>query len=355
MGGFRLKTKDSEHFPINAKQLHHLVMNKYVEMPMITEQSIKSKDRVDALLRFITVYQCLWFLVTTSARLWMHMPITTGELTTVAFIFCCLPTNLYWLSKPADMRTSEIIETGKTIKELWEENKVDEVKARYYFTPLDYVDREERECAWSIYWSNWVNILRNMHIIIAQQARPINRFQNTRVAKLSTFYYAQFLIVTAVYSGIFVFAWDFDFPTHVEQLLWRISSCVVLGCTVAFWVIGWFTWTVFPNYIRPYLHDRKWGRKLLSIGELDFDKFDNPTWLEYSRTAKRVANCIRNNSFNDDPAMHVPLRVILPIYVAGVLYCFSRAYIYLECFVQLRSLPADIFNSVEWFNYLPHV
>ncbi|KAJ5550425.1 hypothetical protein N7535_001633 [Penicillium sp. DV-2018c] len=357
MGGFRLKAKDSQKpFPINAMQLHHLVANKYVEMPMITKEDIKDKNKVDAMLRFLTIGQCLWFLMSTLARLKLKLAITTGELTTVAFILCSLPTNLCWISKPADVKSSEIIETSKTIEELWDENNVDRAETAYYFTPLDYVDRAEREWAWSIYWSNWVNILRNMHIHIVHRARPIYRFQNTRVSKLSTRSYSDFLIVTIGYSVIFVLAWDYDFPTHIEQILWRISSCVVVGCAFAFWAIGWFAWTLYPKLeIRAYLQDRKWGRKFLSIYELDVDEFDHPTLFRFQQIVQRVANCIRNNSFNDDPAMHVPLRAILPIYVTGVLYCFSRAYIFLEDIIQLRSLPADIFSSLEWFDSAPHI
>ncbi|KAJ5129839.1 uncharacterized protein N7515_005878 [Penicillium bovifimosum] len=353
MGGFHLKARGSEPFPINAKQLHHLVLNKYVEMPTTTKRTIEDKNKVDAMLRFITVAQCLWFLITTLGRLQMHLPITTGELTTVAFILCSLPTNLCWISKPADVKTSEIIETSKTIEELWQENNVDKVKAKHYFTPMDYVDREEREWAWSIYWSNWVNILRNMRIVIIHQKRPITRFQNTRVAKLTTLSYALFLLVTAIYGGIFMFGWDYEFPTRVEQILWRVSSTVVLACTGFFWAIGWIAFTLYPNYIRPYLKAREWGRSILSIGEMD--PFAHPALIRFSKIAEHMAKCIRNNSFNQDPAMHVPLKAILPIYVAGVLYCFSRAYIFLQDIIQLRSLPAEIFSDVGWFNSWPHV
>lgn len=30
---------------------------------------------------------------------------------------------------------------------------------------------------------------------------------------------------------------DFQFPTHTEQILWRVSSLILLGTTVAFWIL----------------------------------------------------------------------------------------------------------------------
>src|SRR5271156_3570535 len=43
-GGFMLRSPDSPHFPINAKQVHYLVVNKYLAAPAITRQEIWDKS-----------------------------------------------------------------------------------------------------------------------------------------------------------------------------------------------------------------------------------------------------------------------------------------------------------------------
>jgi hypothetical protein len=40
--------------------------------------------------------------------------------------------------------------------------------------------------------------------------------------------------VMAVFGGIHCIAWSFDFPSHNEQLLWRISSITITGIPLAF-------------------------------------------------------------------------------------------------------------------------
>lgn len=105
MGGYILRTADEKSFPIDAKQLDYLVMSKYVEFPTTTKEMIKDKNKVDGLLRIITIGQTLWFLVNTAGRAIQHLAITCGELTTVAFIVCSIGTTVSWVHKPADVQT----------------------------------------------------------------------------------------------------------------------------------------------------------------------------------------------------------------------------------------------------------
>jgi hypothetical protein len=55
MGGFVLQTRDWVPFPIDAKQLHYLVTEKYIEFPGITRAEIADKNKVDGLFRILTV------------------------------------------------------------------------------------------------------------------------------------------------------------------------------------------------------------------------------------------------------------------------------------------------------------
>jgi hypothetical protein len=347
MGGFVLKAKDSVPFPINAKQLHYLVLKGYVKPPKIDEQLIADKNKVDGMLRLITVCQSLWFIVSIAGRASLHLVITTGELTTAAFIVCSLATTICWYNKPADVQTSEVIETETTLEQMMEDAG-DVAKRPYRHTPLDFVSR--KEWAWSLYWSNWTNILRKMHIVIYLQSRPIDRIQNTLVTEPSTLGYGIFLLLTVIYASIFVCGWNYSFPTVVEQNLWRISSTAVLVCVVLFWAIGYFAFSVHPAHLQPLFEARKRRR----IRDAEVSPPD-PTWAAFKQKARLVCDRIKNNSIERDPDLTVPLKAILPIYLIGVVYCHARAYIFIEDILQLRSLPASAYSTLDWIDFWPHV
>lgn len=66
---------------------------------------------------------------------------------------------------------------------------------------------------------------------------------------------------------------------------------------------------------------------------------------------------VENNSFKKDPLLYIPLKVILPMYSVGFLYCSSRAYILVADVIELRSLPASAYSyaTVDWQKFWPRL
>ena len=57
MGGFHLWSSDYlDGFPVNSDQLHFLVTKGYVGLPDLEESQIRDRDKVDTLLRLITLF-----------------------------------------------------------------------------------------------------------------------------------------------------------------------------------------------------------------------------------------------------------------------------------------------------------
>jgi hypothetical protein len=347
MGGFILHTKDWLPFPINAKQLHYLVIKGYVKLPELERETINDKNKVDILLRLITVFQILWFVINMAGRAAQELAITCGELTTAAFIVCSIGTTLCWIYKPADVLRPEIIETDVTISEILLKAG-ERAREPYSNTPLDFVSR--KEWVWSIYWSNWINILRNLGIIFSPQIRPINRFENTICHELSGIWNYIFLGVTAIYASIFICGWNYSFPTYTELILWRAASVTIMATLVAYWAISEFGFSLYPAVQRRFANDalvpshpKKTPQQKQQVG---------CHWLTLK--VRSVASSIRNNSVYKDPALSVPLKTILPIYVVAVFYCHARTYLLIADIIQLRSLPATAYSTVDWLQVIPH-
>ncbi|KAI4115615.1 MAG: hypothetical protein LQ345_003831 [Seirophora villosa] len=117
-----------------------------------------------------------------------------------------------------------------------------------------------------------------------------------------------FLVLTVmslIYGGLHALAWFANFNSTTEQLLWRISSCVVMGGLPIFYVL---------------------------IIEKD-DGFEKGFY--------KFIGIVLNSE-------------ILFVLIA-IAYILARAYLVVECFIQLSHMPAGVYDVPEWSAYFPHL
>ncbi|KAL9944097.1 hypothetical protein D7B24_001977 [Verticillium nonalfalfae] len=223
MGGFVLKADGIEPFPLNAKQLHWLVMNRHVEYPAITTAEIWDKSKQDGIAKVITSVQIAYLIVECIGRATQGLAITTLELNTLAIVTCTLMTAFAWLHKPADVRTPFFVSTSKHIRDI--------IGTRSWRnTPLDFID--ENGPGWSM------NVQPFMRMPVIPSQRPIQRIPNDRFPMNP--YGAQEYCVcfaTLLFTGLHIAGWNFAFPSQLERILWRVTSLILFGVTAAFWAL----------------------------------------------------------------------------------------------------------------------
>jgi hypothetical protein len=105
------------------------------------------------------------------------------------------------------------------------------------------------------------------------------------------------LLISLAFTACHLVGWNFTFPTWSEQLLWRAAS--VLCIVIPIFILVLLTWGVN-------------GRELVSL---------------------------QNNM------------IVLSICA----YMLIRTYLLVEVFVGLRSVPADVYRTVNWAAYIPHI
>lgn len=116
-----------------------------------------------------------------------------------------------------------------------------------------------------------------------------------------------FFLLPALYGGIHLSAWGFEFPSHVEALLWKIA-CIDLAMTsipIAFLV------------------------------DLDILSNTKLGWGWQARMGEFLC--------------------ILILYILLFAYAFSRFYIVTEAFVSLRYVPIGVYAAVPWTQNIPHI
>lgn len=112
-----------------------------------------------------------------------------------------------------------------------------------------------------------------------------------------------FTTVALVYGGLHALAWFAHFDSPTEQLLWRISACVVMGGL--------------------------------------------PTVLAIIKASDHLED--RSHNYNSDIVLEYAALFVL------FAYTLSRAYLVVECFINLSHLPAEAYNVPQWATYFPHI
>ena len=291
MGGFMLQPRDSRPFPVNYKQLHYLVMGGYVSFPNITETKIRCMGKQDTFQKGLTLLQLGWFIVQCIGRAIQHLPLTTLELATSGLALYTLASYCQWFHKPLDADEVTIITSRKSTREiLIEAGKA--ANKPYIHTPLDFIG--DSSPSWH------AEIQPHLGFRAGLKERPLPRVPNDTLPIIGANLDAIFLfIVIMTYSCLHVIAWNFHFPTRIEQTIWRVNCIIMVTTTFVFFF-------------------RQACRELRYIGKATIN------WQALVSSA------------------------------AVLIYTAARMYIVVECFVSLRSLPVGAFDSVQWSNFIPH-
>lgn len=345
MGGLIVSYPDHPPFRIDAQQLHYLVEKTHLLYPSISDASIRDTDKADGFARSLTLVQISWFSIQAISRGANHLALSTLELSTLAFIFCTMNTFFFWRHKPLDVSNAIVLHCLTKLEDILSpadpssssgKPKMNSHRYWYAQNPLDFVKPPiSRTSLMAPFWFgvrasfSWTKQDRRHLGANASHTRPITTttttsspsFDNTTITPPRGITVGDILfanIFTLAYFGIHLAGWNFHFPTHVEQILWRISSLTLLGLLV-FYLIAVTIGTFLAEPVSRAFFKNSEEKTILGVASL----------------------LPRSVAF----LMHFPV-------VAA--YCVARGYIIVEGFVNLRALPSTAFESVNWPNFVPH-
>jgi len=274
----RLAFFPADPVSLNLRQLLFLVEEGVGRLPIISEIEIWDKSKGDGFVKGIALWQVIWLVVQCCVRRANWLPLSQLEIATLAYSVCTIIIYVVWWKKPLDVETPirlviEDVPHASVVNHLIQKNS-------------NYLLSKPR-------WPTDSDI-----------QFPIRQLNNT-LSHYDGGYGLEsigMVVIGVTFGAIHLIAWNYEFPTRAERILWRTSTMV----TVAF----------MPLYAAF------WG--LVSLA-------------------------LRNFPDCNGEAMLSKLRVFIIIPVYGI----ARLCIIAETLASLRAQPKGVYEST-WTKNMPH-
>ncbi|KAF8834548.1 hypothetical protein BDN67DRAFT_975948 [Paxillus ammoniavirescens] len=272
MGGFILQDGREKELLSTRGALERLRDGKIVN-PKITKKEIRDRSKSDGLGNALLVLQLSWFILQVIARAANNLAITLVEIDTLALATLSLPLFCFWWSKPMAVECPHIFYKQTS-------SRADDETENPSFEQ-DHVFSVSRDIG------DWFGE------IMAGGAEDTD--QNS---------FLMLLIVWAIFGGLHLIAWDFQFPSQVEKIMWRVASLALIVAPCIYF-LG------------------------MILAKLD--------WLDAMMDGL--------------PDAVVTILMFAPL-LLGVL---ARFVLLALVFASLRDLPPTAHDTVPWTVYVPHL
>ncbi|KAI0062774.1 hypothetical protein BV25DRAFT_1915898 [Artomyces pyxidatus] len=293
MGGFHCYDDGEPKHPLSRDDVVQLVKTGDLVPP--TEDELVVWSQGDALSKALAVVQTLWFVVQCIARRAEGLPITQLEIMTLAYTTITVAMYAVWWDKPQNV--------SGPVRVAMPDLKLPEP------TPV-----ESKE-AW--YWHVCYIVIGGHDVFVdLRQERRIPTFYSASTGyNTNNIYHADIIALSAamVFGAVHCAAWNSEFPSRTQELLWRISSAAIVAVPGAMLV------SVLSTMSMAQTTDAGSDSFLLSV-------------LKYILGAVDM----------------------VVFFSSGPIYIAARILLLALSFTTLRSLPYDAYRAVQWTLLIPH-
>lgn len=278
--GGNLNALCGDRWIIDARQLLLARKLGIIErLPEIPLDELDDRNKGNIVVKIFAMYQIAWLFVQVMIRLANGTPITQLEVMATAFAVCSLLTYCLLLDKPQDAQTACT------------------VSARHYPSPeemLRMANSGPRTWGGSQKYP-WI---------------PNNAIHWDGGASLNTAFFTRgATCCMIIFGGVHCLAWNFEFSTHIEAIVWRLSTII----TIATLPIA-----ACLSATSEYFHEKR------SKGNITQARHDSDILMTF-----------------------------LNHYVFGPLFAAARIFIVVEAVRSLAFQPSTIFLATPAAN-LPH-
>ncbi|OBT39997.1 hypothetical protein VE00_09425 [Pseudogymnoascus sp. WSF 3629] len=308
-----------------------------------SDDMIKAENKTDSLSKIIVVLQVSWFTTQCISRAAEGLPISQLEIGTLAFVGCSMLTTAFWWHKPLDIR-------------LWKSYSDAEVAS------IDMLGSESDSPSTQV----CLGYYRLPNFVIASELRV--RYRRAKTAPRNVEYEWEDYdgeklfgfdgnairesvcgaLLASLLGSIHIAAWNFQFPTKVEQIFWRTSTLMVTVSPIVAVGLGYII--VAADLMKPI----RW------LGKASDNSTELSPW-------KRRIESMKLRLYHDYKldklvaAWGTPKDRLGPFFrkgfflIFGFAYCPPRAILLELMFMGFKSMPAGVYNTVQWTDNILHI
>ena len=259
--------------------------------PKLSTADLEDRSKGDVFIKGAAVLQLTWLVIQMIARASEDLAISLLEVMTLAFAVCAIATYILLWHKPQDVMTPTYVDATDILTR----EQVIGLAAR---CPVSTLLVKE-------FWLHGVAIRA-----MADNIFPWTRGIPVRFWRQKNTLYLNPIFIGIGFGGVLFgtvhfIAWNFQFPTPVERILWRVSCCMIISIPLLGTGLYFIT-----------LHN---ARK-----EMESDT-KSSVWLR-----PFTATCV-------------------------LLYLLARLYLMTEVFRSLAYAPLSTFQEINWPSAIPHV
>ncbi|KAI1165155.1 hypothetical protein F5B18DRAFT_660540 [Nemania serpens] len=279
-----------KYYVLPGVQLGHRTDDWATDHPLkgliLRKEDIEDKSKVDLLVKGVTALQIAWIIVTVHARSHTGLPVSQLEIATMAFSVFAVATYIANIWKPKDISQPILLPNSAPCDEHEAaHSRVQNFLLRlFYLTDEIYGDSEKYRVENDIIW-----VEGGVPLIFS------------------------IMVVSALLFGcLHSLAWDFNFPSRAELILWRITC---------------LTSTVLP---------------VTSLG-LNL-------YIDYRATNARKAlmSCLVSSLLQRLEPLNA-----FPDGFKDIIYIASRLILMVLIFTSLRATPEGVYQITPWTQVMP--
>ena len=227
MGGYQLWTKDDKAIqtelptstPITSEEVAKYIRRGYIAgAEALREVHIKDKGKADGFTKMVAVLQISWLALSLLVRAIRHLAVSQLELVTLVFTGIAVPTYLFRWNKPKDIETSILYRPPASL-ETWMVDKLLESPNRFLHALMGPRDAPKRD--------------RRIH---NDNISGSDRWEVHPILNI-------LMVATVAVGCVHLIAWNFEFPTRAEKILWRTAAFVASGIPI---IPLWLVPIIFP-------------------------------------------------------------------------------------------------------------
>lgn len=362
MGGFVFSSNGNREV-LSFSRFKDLLNRRRIQFPEVDRARIEDQSKGDAFSKLVAVFQTSWFIVQCISRAAQHLPLTQLELATVALAAVNALMYAFWWYKPQGVRcpiyvqstspplTDSLVDApmngnrSRNAIDSSELQRPDALKGEgegkrrgLNLLPRVSILRLMHNLVWRIDMGKTVT-----HVPMLYSIDPDADGDNTRFYQIVITGAA----VGTVFGSIHCIAWNFEFPTLIENVLWRASSLVVTVIPILLII----TEVIYRLAFSSVKAD---GRESSMI--VDKDTSISPTPQAIMKNVKQRR---RKTSSLKSRVYDLLLKICGAIYIllsvtSVFLYIVARIILLTEAAVSLRHLPHTALSAVQWAFSIPH-